>query len=245
MSRFHCISTALKTNPGEPLAVKMETLSHVNGVEHLCKGFNIAPEDWPDGYGISNETVTLSTHQGTHIDAPLHYHPGGDDIASLDVNDFIGKAVVFKDEGGNKQYLSVDADTYTNRLIKYAGEANAIIFITGAYEYNGEERYFKDFKGVPVEMIKEALDMGYKVMGTDAFSLDPPFEYMSKKYIESGDSKSLWPAHVLGRKYPYYQIERLGNLERFESAKIVEYISLPVKLHSGASWTRAVARIIE
>ena len=32
-------------------------------------------EDLPDGEGWAMETVQLSTHNGTHLDAPYHYHP--------------------------------------------------------------------------------------------------------------------------------------------------------------------------
>ena len=32
-------------------------------------------EDLPDGQGWAMETVQLSTHNGTHLDAPYHYHP--------------------------------------------------------------------------------------------------------------------------------------------------------------------------
>jgi len=31
-------------------------------------------EDLPDGEGWAVETVTLSTHNGTHLDAPFHFH---------------------------------------------------------------------------------------------------------------------------------------------------------------------------
>ncbi len=31
-------------------------------------------EDMPDGEGWAVESITLSTHNGTHMDAPWHFH---------------------------------------------------------------------------------------------------------------------------------------------------------------------------
>src|SRR5688572_13176619 len=33
-----------------------------------------APGDFPDGEAAATETVTMTTHSGTHLDAPYHYH---------------------------------------------------------------------------------------------------------------------------------------------------------------------------
>src|SRR3982074_751718 len=36
----------------------------------------LAPPFWPDRLGWATEQVTLTTHSGTHVDAPAHYGPG-------------------------------------------------------------------------------------------------------------------------------------------------------------------------
>lgn len=245
MKDFQCISTALYPGNGEPISIKVDTLDHFAGVDHLCKGFDISAKDWPDGYGISNEMITLSTHQGTHIDAPLHYSPEGSDIAMAAIDNFMGHAVVFTDRTTPGYEVSIDRDYFLKRLDFYADKARAVFFITGAYERYGESSYFTEFKGVPSWYVEAAVDRGYTLIGTDAFSLDPPFAVMSQKFIDTGEPSHLWPAHVLGRKKPYYQIERLCDLKDFELSSLVEFIALPVKLHCGAAWTRAVARIVE
>ncbi|BET96039.1 cyclase family protein [Xenorhabdus taiwanensis] len=245
MKDYTCISTALYPGNGEPVSINVDTLDHIAGVTQLCKGFDISPEDWPDGYGISNEIITLSTHQGTHIDAPLHYSPDAPDIAAADINHFMGQAVIFTDRTSCGTEIEIEWLEYLQRLDDYAEHAHAIFFITGAYERYGDPSYFTEFKGIPVRYVEAALDRGYTLIGTDAFSVDPPFAVMCRAYVETKDPSKLWPAHVLGRKRPYYQIERLANLQSFESARLVDFIALPIKLHCGAAWARAVARIIE
>ncbi len=246
MTTFQCISTPLYPGNQEPVEIRVDTIDHVAGVALLCKGFDISPEDWPDGFGISNEIITLSSHQGTHIDAPLHYHPEGHDIASAPIENFMGHAVVFSDlENEDMTEIALEWGGYIDKLDKFAGRAKAVFFITGAWRRYGEKSYFEKFKGVPVKYVAAALDRGYSLIGTDAFSLDPPFMVMSRKFVEARDPAVLWPAHVLGRSRPYYQIERLYDLEAFESANLLEFIALPIKLRCGAAWARAVARVIE
>ncbi|MDX1342296.1 MAG: cyclase family protein [Reinekea sp.] len=245
MTGFQCISTPLYPGNKEPVAIEIEEITHEQGAAILSQGFDISASDWPDGYAISNEIVTLSTHQGTHIDAPKHYSPDGEDICAFDIHNFMGQAVVVTDRQSPGPEVVVDYDEYRAKLDRYAGRANAVFFITGAYERYGEESYFLDFKGVPPQLVEAALDRGYSLIGTDGFSLDPPFAVMSDRFLSTRDPKTLWPTHVLGRRRPYFQLERLYDLKNFEGANLVDYFALPIKLHCGAAWTRAIARIVE
>ena len=45
-----------------------------------------------DGYNLSE--LSASVHNGTHIDAPLHFIPGGADTASLDLSACVGRCIV-------------------------------------------------------------------------------------------------------------------------------------------------------
>lgn len=245
MSQYQCISSPLYVGNREPVPIKIEKITHEAGAAILSQGFDIDASDWPDGYAISNEIVTLSTHQGTHIDAPLHYSPDGEAIPALDVNDFLGKAVVFTDVSEGRHRVDFDRDTYVAKLDAFQGQANAVFFVTGAWRRFGEDSYFTNFKGIPADLIALALERGYHLIGTDAFSVDPPFATMSRAFEKRRDPADLWPAHVLGRRRPYYQIERLHNMAAFEDSDLIEYIALPVNLHCGAAWTRAVARHVQ
>src|SRR5688572_8917264 len=65
------LSVAIRDCPSETTPVDVCVLDHARG----ATVFGLAPEDFADGYAISNETVTLTSHTGTHMDAPLHYGP--------------------------------------------------------------------------------------------------------------------------------------------------------------------------
>ena len=65
------LSVAVSVCGSEATPVRVEPVAHSDapGLVGLCPG------DFPDGMGVSTEVVELTTHTGTHLDAPLHYGP--------------------------------------------------------------------------------------------------------------------------------------------------------------------------
>jgi hypothetical protein len=56
-------------------APKINYFTHENSFEQIAPFFpGLKKEDLPDGEGWAVETVQLSTHNGTHLDAPYHFH---------------------------------------------------------------------------------------------------------------------------------------------------------------------------
>src|SRR5579863_10716400 len=55
---------------------KIAYIDHQQSLPAMLAAFPGAkPSDLPDEQGWAVEEVTLSTHNGTHLDAPWHYHP--------------------------------------------------------------------------------------------------------------------------------------------------------------------------
>jgi cyclase len=81
------------------------------------------------------------------------------------------------------------------------------------------------------------------VIGTDAFSLDVPFEVMKDQFAATRDPAIIWPAHFAGHKLPYCQIEKLTNLDKLPAQGFF-VACFPVKIsRASAGWTRAVALV--
>ena len=58
------------------LGPKIEYIDHQQSLPQILPFFpGLKQEDLPDGQGWAIERVQLSTHNGTHLDAPWHYHP--------------------------------------------------------------------------------------------------------------------------------------------------------------------------
>lgn len=69
-------------NPNELLfdpertELNIEYNDHTKGADQMGRIFNLVPEKHlPNGKGWATERITLSTHNGTHMDSPWHFSP--------------------------------------------------------------------------------------------------------------------------------------------------------------------------
>jgi len=54
----------------------IQYIDHQQGLPRMLQFFDgLEAQDLPDGQGWAVEQVSLSTHNGTHLDAPWHFHP--------------------------------------------------------------------------------------------------------------------------------------------------------------------------
>lgn len=255
--QFIDVSMPIDATVWEPDPIEMNVLSPVEGGQHMASAlrqafgveFDIA--EFPGGEFLSLETVRLTTHTGTHVDAPSHYGTPTDGsraqhIDELPLEWFHGPAVVL-DVSSVDDWVITAADLLAAELnAPTSVEAGTIVLLrTGAWRHWGTQQYFTDFVGLSYDGILYLLDKGVRVVGTDAFSLDSPFTRIIEQYRAQGHSDVLWPAHVVGRSRPYCQIERLGDLTDLVGKSFV-LTCFPVAVKgAGAGWTRAVATIAE
>src|SRR5690606_19488774 len=61
------------------LEPRIDDITHDATVGQSAKFFpGLSPADVPDGEGRAVERVSLSPHNGTHLDAPYHFHSAMD-----------------------------------------------------------------------------------------------------------------------------------------------------------------------
>ncbi|GAA2617446.1 cyclase family protein [Actinomadura fulvescens] len=250
------LSSPVDSSSYEPDPVTHEVLTPREGAVHMSSemrehfGIEFDPAELPDGEFLSLDRITLTTHTGTHVDAPSHYGSRasyGDGVPKhidqmplewffnpgvvLDLTDAATGAV-----GADRVKEALDRAGYAPRPL------DIVLLHTGAQRNAGTSRYFTDFAGLDGSAVHLLLDMGVRVIGTDAFSLDAPFGDIIARYRASGDRSVLWPAHFAGRDREYCQIERLANLESLPRPHGFRVACFPVKIAGGgAGWTRAVA----
>lgn len=240
----------------EPEPVSMVTMSAADGAKHLCAemlehfGLALDPNVLPGGEFLTNDTVSLTTHTGTHVDAPAHYgshasYGAPRTIDQIPLDWFHRPAVVLDLTAiGVGTATAADLTAELDRIGCHPAPLDIVLLKTGASRWLGTARYFTDFVGLDATAVNLLLDMGIRVIGTDAFSLDAPFTHIIQRYRETGDESVLWPAHMTGRQREYCQIERLANLERLPLPTGFTLSCFPVKIaNAGAGWARAVAHL--
>jgi kynurenine formamidase len=243
------LSLTLEPSESEPVPVEIEYIDHATGADILGRPGGIDRAAFPGGMGLSLEHVRLTSHSGTHVDAPAHYGPlsGGapaQTIEEVPLAWFYGPGVVL-DCPGAASDGPVQAEEIEAAIARAGRELRPLTIVlvrTGADARWGTPEYFTDFRGISAQATRWLLERGIKVIGVDSFGFDPPFHRMLEAYRASGDPGVLWPAHLLGREMPYCQIERLAGLDRIPRDREFLVACFPVKIRrAGAGPSRVVA----
>jgi kynurenine formamidase len=243
------LSLTIEPEAHEPVPVEVERVTHREGADILGRSHAIGHSQFPGGLGLSLEHLKLTSHTGTHVDAPLHYGPlcegrPARPIDELPLEWFFNPGVLLSCPGTAQDGpVRVDEVRGQLREIGHRLAPEEIVLIhTGADRLWRSPAYFSDFRGLSREATVWLLDCGVKVIGIDSFGLDPPFDQMLSRYRATGDAGHLWPCHVYGRDREYCQIERLANLDAIGRPRGFRVACFPIKLGGcGAAWSRVVA----
>lgn len=252
------LSFPIEKSESEPMNITIDRTDYRGGALQICQEakeflgishpvFN--ENSFPEGMFISNEMITLSTHTGTHVDAPSHFGPLCNGKKSITIDEcplewFYSDAVVlnFSDKHSN-DLISKDDVIYELNNIQYQLKPKDIVLInTGTYHKWGKNEYFSNAPAMSIEATIYLIKSGVKVIGIDTYGYDLPFTSMIQSYIKTQDQKALWPNHMLGRKFEYVHIERLCNLDSIDEPFGFKFVGFPIKIKGAdASWIRAVA----
>jgi kynurenine formamidase len=187
-------------------------------------------------------------HIGTHLDYSFHYGSKSEGRASKTAEEIPlewcyqnGVKLDLSHKKPNEVITANDIEAALKK-IKYSLKALDIVLLrTGADKLFGGPKYFSDYPGVDISAIDYLLDKGIKIFGVDTMGIDRPYRFMLKEFLETKDTKKLYPAHFYGRKREFIHIERLANLEKLPDFGF-KIICFPVKIkYTGAAWSRVVA----
>jgi kynurenine formamidase len=240
------LSVVLGPSPSEQVPVQIEYLSHEMGGCHLAELTGVAPADLTGGLGWASERVCSITHSGTHVDAPFHYSPTcagrrSLTIDALPVEWFLGPGVCIQATGPPADAVqAAEVAEFEARHRLRIGPGTIVLFHTGAGRAYGSEAYGECGRGLSPAAVASLCGRGVRVIGTDAWSLDPPLSRMRERAAREGGT-SVWQAHYAGREHEFCAVEKLANLELLPAVGF--YVAcFPVKVARGsAGWTRAVA----
>ena len=253
MSRIIDISVAIENGlpvDPPPQLVSIKYTDHVQSAPVLASLFpGLRPDQLPDGMGWAVEDLTITTHNGTHVDAPWHYHPTMDGGARAITIDEVpldwcfqpGIKLDFRLKPHGYVVMPDDIDAELERIGHTLKPLEIVLCNTSAGARYRHDDYLDSGCGFGRAATFHLVSMGVKVVGTDGWSWDAPFGATRRRFGETGDASLIWEGHKAGLEAGYCQIEKLGNLEALPSTGF-RVSCLPVKIKAAsAGWTRAVA----
>jgi kynurenine formamidase len=226
--------------------------AHKETVAQIAAVFpGLQAQELPDGEGWAVEEIKLSTHNGTHLDAPYHFASTmnrGERAITIDEVPLEwcfnpGVKLDFRHFADGYVATAADVAAELDRIGHTLRPLDIVVVNTAAGAAYGKPDYVSRGCGMGRAATLYLLERGVRVTGTDGWSWDAPFVHTREKYLATRDASLVWEGHKAGREIGYCHIEKLHNLERLPATGF-SICCFPVKIHAAsAGWTRAVAII--
>jgi len=179
-----------------------------------------------DGYNL--ELLFLSSHSGTHLDAPYHFVKNGIKIHQIPLDRLLGNAILIKIKKGKKQVISKNDIITFERKNGTIPKNSSIIFHTGWQKNLNDDSYFIYNPGLSKSAALYLVSKEINLVGIDSPSID------------LGEDKT-FSVHRIFAKNNILIVENLSNLNKI-SSKRFEFIILPLKIKDATgSPVRAIA----
>ncbi len=179
-----------------------------------------------DGYNL--ELLFLSSHTGTHLDAPFHFVEKGSKIHQISPSRLISDAILIRlHKGPNQSITKKDIINFEKKWGKI-NENSTIIFSTGWQKNLQKKYYFINNPGLSDSAARYLISKKLNLVGIDSPSID------------LGKNSKFSVHHILA-KNDVLILENLSNLEKISGVNF-KLIVLPLKLkNTTGSPVRAVA----
>ena len=186
--------------------------------------YDKAPTFWPDPkttviphlrienmkYNITQ--LILSSHLGTHLDAPYHFFDEGRTVDKLDLKKCFGAARVlnFTEKKAKEEITRADLEAYDKALTPGA----RIIIHTGWDRQFPDDRYFSDCPGITPEGCAYLVERKISCLAMDMPTIYVP-DFVTVHH-------ALLRAEIL-------VVEGLAHLNRLENESVL-FMALPLKI---------------
>ncbi len=198
-----------------------------------------------DGYYLCQ--LTLGDQAATHLDASIHFNPEGTPVNEVPLEAMYGEACLL-----DLSHMPKHADVTIADLEAAAATAQVaisdfkiVMLRTDRSKLWGTPEYHDDLLNITVEATEWLINQGMVLLGVDMVTteLDRLAYGMDPDMAPSAPERH--PGHCLMRKYEWFMIENLTNLDKIPRSTFT-FSGFPLKI-KGASGSpiRAVAILEE
>lgn len=230
----------------------VENQSHAFGAWVIRWLFGIGRKHLRTGLGWANDTIKLSTHGTTHVDAPWHYAPTSEGRPAKTIDEIplgwcYGPGIVLDmrhlDPAGPAVSVA-DVEASLADIDHDLRPGDIVLVQTGNDRLLGRREYFSTGPGVSAAATRWLCDRGVRLMGIDAWGWDAPLGKQAREAKRTGRSDLFWEAHFVGVDKEYCQIERLANLSALPP-KGFTICAFPLKVKRGSAGPARVVALLD
>lgn len=179
-----------------------------------------------DGYNL--ELLFLSSHTGTHLDAPYHFAKDGLKIHEIPIQRFFGTAILIKMPKDKDQAIRKNDIISFEKKYGIIPKNSSIVFFTDWQKNLNKDYYFLSNPGLSESAVKYLVSKKINLVGIDSPSIDLGID---KKFT----------AHKILAKNNILIVENLSNLKKIKNNNF-DFVFLPLKLmNATGSPIRAIA----
>ena len=181
-----------------------------------------------DGYNL--ELLFLSSHTGTHLDAPYHFVKKGIKIHQIPLNRLIGKAILIKLKKTKNSSITKQDILLFEKKNGFIPNHSSVLFFTRWQKNLKKDNYFTENPGLDKSAANYLISKKINLVGIDSPSID------------LGKDES-FTVHHLFSKNNILIVENLTNLNKISSREF-NFTILPLKLKDATgSPVRAIALV--
>jgi arylformamidase len=163
-----------------------------------------------DGVDFHVSRFSLSSHIGTHIDAPFHFISSGQKLQEIPISRFVSKTLVI--EYSQSEHISGDFIRSLDLM-----DVESVLFKTSNsfFYQDNNSKFYKDFIALTQSAAEELVQSKINLVGIDYFSIEP---FDSENHI----------VHKILLKNDILILEGI-NLDIVEQG-VYQLICLPIKI---------------
>jgi kynurenine formamidase len=230
--------------------------ARITYLDHRSRGRLVAeragldPDDLGGRANAIEEFHFLTSHTGTHMDAPWHYAETAAGSPALTIDQVplewcMGDGV-WLDLGGRRpgdEIAEADLRQALQRIGYTLKPWDIVLIRTGAAAHYGEPGCDRANPGMSAGATAWLGRQGVRVVGIDAGIWDRPAELQLADLRDGRSHGCYMQAHRAAGEYGMCILEWLTNLERLPHTGFLVF-AFPVKVHrAGGAWVRAAALV--